>query len=314
MTRPTRSTLIASALLLLTACTSEARPVISFIGIATGTLVTDLGELQFANLFDRDERNLVAVVGFEQVQEGTTVQATWFSPDDRQMPLGRTAITTQSGAKIARFSFASKDPWVAAPYLLQIAAFSPDTPEKSATGSVAFFIGMNDTEIASYRKEFADWKYADDENRKMWEQEQERFQQLLGYVRRQLNFEHSTVLLRTDLTGDRTEDYVVADMQEALPPAETPGVLLSATVGRFAVVNNSGSVIFAVRDTGRTRIAESNDATLTSNLPHIDTMQLTVLASYGISLYWPTEEQVCFAEFEPIAEGYILTREGCRDS
>jgi hypothetical protein len=315
MKRPTRSVLIASALL-LTACTSaDTRPVISFIGIATGTLVTELNDLQFNSMFDRDERNLVAVVGFEHVQEGTVVQATWFSPDDRRMPLGRTSIITQSGAKIARFSFASKDPWAAAPYMLQVDAFgSEGTDIGTATGSVSFFIGMNDAEIATYRREYGEWLRVETENRQAWEAEQARFQQLLGVIRRRENFEHSTVLLRNDLTGDRLEDYVIADIPEDLPPTTAPGVLLSATVGRFVMVNNSGVTLFSLNDEGRKRLAVSGDTTLTDVLPQTETIQLTILPSFGISLYWPVDEQVCFAEFNPVDGGYELSREGCRES
>lgn len=305
-------------MLLLCACTPKvAGPKLSFIGIATGTLVTDLNALAFNSAFGTDDRNLVAVVGFEDVQEGTTVQATWFSPDDRQMPLGRTSIITQSGARIARFSFVSKDPWAAAPYMLQIHAFiGGGKSMRSATGSVSFFIGMNDLQIAEYRREFESWKAVEASQRTKWEREQAAFQQLLARIREELTFEYSTVLLRTDLTGDGSEDYVISDNAEEGTQIGGAGVLVSSDVGRFAVVSNSGSVLFAVRDHGKKRIAESLGMTLTDTLPIGDkTMQLSVLPSFALSLYWPRgDTEVCFAEFEPSGKGYRLAREGCRST
>ncbi len=315
---PMRRLFIVAALSVLTGCTSpHDSPVISFIGVATGNLVTDLADLRFSSTFERDERNLVGVVGFEYVKEGTTVQATWFSPDDRQMPLGRTSIVTQSGAKIARFSFGSRDAWTAAPYMLQIDAFTGEGEQKqSATGSVSFFIGMSDADITAYRNDYLAWKTAEAQNLQEWQEEQERFQQMLGIVRRKEGFEHSTVLLRTDLTGDKTEDYVIADMEEqGLPPGGSPGVLLSAAVGRFAIVDHSGATLFSVRDEGRKRLAASIGETLADSIPLREDIQLTILPSFGISLYWADEQgRVCFAEFEPVPGGYRLTREGCREN
>lgn len=311
-----RHTPIILLTLLLCACTSDAvQPKLSFIGVATGTLVTDLNALAFSNMFRTDDRNLVAVVGFEEVEEGTTVQATWFSPDDRNMPLGRTSIVTQSGATIARFSFVSNDPWTPAPYMLQVHAFTGEGDDmRSATGSVSFFIGMNDRQIAQYRQEFENWKAVESVHRAEWEREQADFQQLLARIRKELSFEYGAVLLRTDLTGDQSEDYVIADKAEAAAQTEAVGVIASSDVGRFAVVSHSGSVLLAVRDDGKKRIAESLGVRLTDILPSGDaTMQLSVLPSFALSLYWPRgDAEVCFAEFEPSGGGYVLAREGCR--
>lgn len=299
----------------LASCTTDSPPVISFIGIATGTLVTDLNTMQFKSTFDPQDRNLVGVVGFEHIQQGSTVQATWFSPDDRRMPLGRTSIVTQSGATIARFSFASKDPWVPAPYMLQIDVYTGEGDSmRSATGSVQFYIGMNDEEISSYRKEFAEWKTVEETQRAEWEQQQEQFQQLLATIRQREGFDHSLALLRTDLTGDRSEDYVIADIDtetEQAPPGG-PGVLLSATVGRFAIVDHSGSTLLSVNDTDGKRTVSSLNAVLSDILPTTDEIQLTVLPSFSVSLYWPKKTEICFIELDPVAGGYAISREGCR--
>jgi hypothetical protein len=303
---------IALIALSLGACTPSSRPEISFIGIATGTLVTDLNQLQFSNQFDRNDRNLVAVVGFNALEEGTTVQATWFSPDERQMPLGRNSIVTQSGAQIVRFSFASKDPWNPAPYMLRIDAWKDPDTMLASSGSLSFYIGMTDKQIADYRKEFSEWLSVEAAKRADWEQEQAEFQQLLARVRNELGFSDSAVGLRSDLTGDKQEDYVIVDTEESLGPNTSAGVLFSKDVTQAAVVDHSGSVLFSLVQIGSKRVASNDQAVLTENIPRGATLHLSVLPSSAISLYWPMSEQVCYAEFELENGRYALSREGCR--
>lgn len=145
--------------MLLTACTQNVQPVIQFIGIGEGNMQSDVNQLQFADRFEATQRELVAVVAFSQVQDGTTVQATWFSPDDRAMPLGRTSVVTASGATVARFSLASRTDWESSPYLLMIDAFIGEGESRlTATGALHFFIDMTDTEIQTYKTEYEEAK------------------------------------------------------------------------------------------------------------------------------------------------------------
>ena len=137
---------------------TSAQPAISFIGMGTGTLATDLRTIRFQTTFDVSEQQLLGVVGFSSITDGTAVQATWFSPDERSMPLGRTTIQTESGASVARFSFASKDPWKKAPYLLRIDVETKKGAIYTASGSIPFYIGMSEEEIGAYRKEFQEWQ------------------------------------------------------------------------------------------------------------------------------------------------------------
>lgn len=154
---------VLGSLLLLTACGSaDLQPVINFIGVATGALATDLSSLHFSDRFAVTDRQLVGVAGFSHIEEGSTVQATWFSPDDRHMPLGRTSIVAESGATIVRFSFASSKNWQPAPYMLRIDAMtSRGERQFIGTGSLQFFIGQSDADIAAYQTELTEWKKAE---------------------------------------------------------------------------------------------------------------------------------------------------------
>lgn len=145
--------------LFLASCAAPARkPAIEFIGMSSGTLTSDLNKVEFRSRFDITETKLVGVVSFADVQNKTVVQATWHSPDDRTMPLGRTQIVTQSGARIARFGFARGIPWDSAPYFLDIRAWPEEDPLLTASGSAQFFIGMKDEEIETYWTEKAAWE------------------------------------------------------------------------------------------------------------------------------------------------------------
>lgn len=137
---------------------AEQKPVIQFIGMSVGTLETSLDALEFTEKFDTTDHTLVGAVQFAEVLEGTKVQATWFSPDERRMPLGRTTIITESGAMVARFSINSDVDWTPTPYLLRIdAMYGEGEAMQTASGSTHFFIGMNDEEITSYHEEFRVW-------------------------------------------------------------------------------------------------------------------------------------------------------------
>ena len=70
------------------------------------------------------------------------------------MPLGRTKIVTESGARIARFSFANKLEWEAAPFKLIVRAWPEEDMAKTTSGSVQFFVGMNEEDIQAYSEEY----------------------------------------------------------------------------------------------------------------------------------------------------------------
>ena len=133
------------------------QPALSFIKISKGNLETPIDSLVFANTFEPIDRNLVGVVGFSAIPSGSTVQATWFSPDDRTMPIGRETIVTSDAVDVVRFSIAPSEDWKPAPYLLDIRAWSTD-PLRAATGSTHFFIGLDDGQIEVYQKEYEEWR------------------------------------------------------------------------------------------------------------------------------------------------------------
>lgn len=159
--RSLRSALIIGTLFVLAACGEQPvhQPAISFIGIGTGTLSTDLNAIRFTRSFTVKQTQLVAVVSFDEVDDGSTVQASWFSPDERLPPLGRTSIVTQKGATNARFSIMSNQgPWKPSPYLVRIDITSGHgNRHKTASGSLSFFIGMKDKDIRAYEHDYAQW-------------------------------------------------------------------------------------------------------------------------------------------------------------
>lgn len=145
--------------MLVSCASTPAKPVITFLGVGSGTLTSQLESVTFTDRFDPKQRGLIAVVGFRDTHDGMPVEATWFSPDDRRMPLGRTTILLASGANIARFSIASTVDWQKAPYMLQVYARSGEGEEAQvASGSLSFFMGLSEKEIEDYRKEYAAWK------------------------------------------------------------------------------------------------------------------------------------------------------------
>lgn len=133
------------------------QPTLSFIEISKGNLETPVDELLFSSRFQPEDRNLIGVVGFTTISDGTTVQATWFSPDDRTMPIGREKIVTSDNVDVVRFLISPSENWTPAPYLLDIRAWNDD-PNLAVSGSAQFFVGLNDQEIEMYRKEYKEWQ------------------------------------------------------------------------------------------------------------------------------------------------------------
>jgi hypothetical protein len=167
----------------------DTSPVLSVIGISKGTLETPLEELQFSERFDVADRNLVGVAVFKNVVDGTHVMATWFSPDERTIPLGRSTLIIASGATIVRFSIGAPGTWKPSPYQLRIDAAVPlkptpsplekarrwvAPPPRTASGSVRFFIGMTDAQVQAYNEELEQWKKEDAERQRKFAEEEAR--------------------------------------------------------------------------------------------------------------------------------------------
>lgn len=293
---------------LLTACGSSAseKPSIKFIGIGTGTLQTPVEELQFRDMFDVNDLALVAVVAFDQVEEGTTVQATWFSPDERRMPLGRTNIVTQSGATIARFSFASKEAWQPAPYMLRIDAMKGEGDKMlTATGSISFFIGMKQREVDQYRKEFDEWSKADAAHRAQVEARIEAERVIVERANAVLGSEDGTLILRRDLTGDGAEDFLVVSMgmkEDDLMPSSGggPGVLASGEFDQFLLSDQSGTSLLALKRSRRSRAVTAGDAVILQELTTDGPVTMTVLPSGTFSLSWSTKKDACAVDLRRV--------------
>lgn len=275
--------------LLLTGCAGAGKPVISFIGIGTGTLATDLNTVQFGQTFKTTDTSLVAAIAFDYIADGTRVQATWFSPDDRSMPLGRTEITTESGAQVARFSFGSREEWKPAPYMLIIDAQSGQGETmKRATGSLSFFIGMEDDDIRAYLEDFQKYKQEESAQIAEYQAEADAKSKLIERVSNELGFKHGSLVYEGNLLGDEGIEYVIDDKEEPQPFMGSPGVQYTGTVSNAAVINASGATIFAITD-GEAR---SGDQTLFDELPSGD-VQMTILPSSTISLSWQDGEKTC---------------------
>lgn len=305
--------LLVLSFLFLTACSAgNDRPVISFIGVATGSLSTDLNRLHFQTQFTAMQRSIVAVVGFAHIKQGTTVQATWFSPDDRHMPLGRTSIVTESGATVTRFSFASTKDWQPAPYMLQIDAMTQNgNTQATGTGSLQFFIGMNDADIAAYQADYAGWKQADVAERVAWDHDRQVEQALLDHVRTTLGFPSISIVEKQDVVGDAAPEYVVNDAKDLPGPQAQQGVLLSAAVHQAAIINQSGSVILSIRQIGGKRQVESAGKTLINDLPQEGDIQMTIIPSRLLSLSWVDGKKQCYADIHSSDTGYVLQNRGC---
>src|SRR3989338_3395987 len=75
----------------------EAQPVIGFVGVAEGTLSSDVKQLKFQDRFDAVQQKLVGVAAFDHVAPDTSVTAQLFSPDDELPPVAHTTLKTVSG-------------------------------------------------------------------------------------------------------------------------------------------------------------------------------------------------------------------------
>jgi len=286
--------------LLLSACTPVAqKPFIDFIGISSGTLATNLDELEFTDSFDVIQRNIVAVVSFSEIAEGTNVQATWFTPDDRRMPLGRKNIIVESGATIARFSLANREDWTPAPFMIDIRAQSGEgETAKTASGQVHFFVGMTEDQIDEYKEEFEAWEEHEREKRAEQQRKQAKENQVLSIAKDQLYSSQAGIGFRFDFTKNGKEDLVIIDPMPEEPffGATASGAVFSADVDQLAILDMSGSTVFSLKQEGGERLVHGIQGPLgasinTKEQVHVDVFEDAVL------LEWQEKKVTCTQRF-----------------
>ncbi|MFH1671108.1 MAG: hypothetical protein ABIA92_06050 [Patescibacteria group bacterium] len=286
--------------LLLSACTPVAqKPFINFIGISSGTLATNLDELEFTDSFDVIQRNIVAVISFSEVAAGTNVQATWFTPDDRRMPLGRKNIIVESGATIARFSLASKEDWTPAPFMLDIRAQSGEgETAKTASGQIHFFIGMTDTQKDEYKEEFSAWKEHEEIKRKEYERKQQQENQLLLGVQTHLNAPEAGIGFRYDLIGDTDEELIIIDPMPEEPffGATATGAVFSADVDQISIIDQSGSTIFSLKQEGGDHLVYGMQGPLGASVNTNEQVHTDVFED-AIVIEWKEKKVTCTQRF-----------------
>jgi len=304
---PMKKGLLIFLAFLLSACTPVAqKPFIEFIGISSGTLATDLQKLEFKERFDVTERNIVAVISFSEVAEGTNVQATWFTPDDRKMPLGRKNIVVGSGATITRFSLASKEDWNSAPLMLDIRAQSGEgETAKTASGQIHFFIGMTDHQVEEYQEEFNAWKEHEKQKREEHERKQKRESQLLSVIQTDLNSPEAGIGFRYDLIGNNKEELVIIDPMPDEPffGATATGAVFSADFDQMAIIDQSGATIFSLRHEGEERLVYGIQGPLGSSVQVKEQVHVDVFED-AVELKWVEKKETCRQKFE-IEEDWI---------
>ena len=292
-----RFILIALLVLPISACRSinDNGPDISFIGISSGTLATPLDELEFKDRFSTDELNLVAVVAFRDPVDETNVQATWFSPDDRRMPLGRKTIKMESGATIARFSFASREEWQNVPFMLDIRAnLGEGENRRTASGQLNFFVGMDDKQVASYWDDFNAYRDNEREKRAMYARKKQAEEKVMAQARLRLNASVAGIAHRYDVNGDGAEEIIIIDPPRSEPfmgAAET-GAVFSADVKKFSITNLSGATVLETREEGKGIVMYGIQGPLATGLPEGADIHL-VLYPLFVSIEWSENEKRC---------------------
>lgn len=295
-------------------------PKIGFIGIAEGDLQSKLEDLKFTDRFDTDQRAIVGVVQFTQIADGTTVQATWFSPDDRRMPMGRTTITTQSGAKVARFSIASTEDWPRAPSMLDIRAMTGEGERmRTASGSAHFFIGMKDREVEDYWKDFAAWQEAERQKSAFFAELQRLTDRARDAARDWMDAPKAEISFRGDIAGDAGEELLVSD-----PPSEGPpgmgsgtqaasGAIMAVTADRFALTNMSGALMLILRQRGRERILSGKDGALGVSFRTSDPVTVNIFHR-RLHLSWMQEDdQSCSQSVILSGSGVLVGQRDCEE-
>lgn len=298
---------------LLAACSPEVRPVIQYIGIAEGNMQSDINQLKFQDRFESTQHELIALIAFSEIEDGTTVQATWFSPDDRTMPLGRTSVVTDSGATIARFTLASREDWEPAPLMLQIEAFKGEEGSGlSGSGTLQFFIGMTDEEITEYMDEFSAWKKQQQEQNSALLAE-ETFELGLQQQAKDLLQSESVVLAsRDDLLSETGLEYVYLDTEGLAPyvASDNASFQLEAEVRQLVILNASGGVLFSLLDEGNAHELTVGEQKLASLQPDAG-VKVGLLTTGTWVLTWNEDDALCSQEIRKTGEGYEAGQKRC---
>lgn len=305
--------------LLLAACAAPSTPAIGFIGIAKGDLRSDVSTLAFADRFSASDHSLVGVVALKEPVSAGRAVATWFSPDDRTMPLGRTTVELGSGATVARFSFANKENWKPAPYMLDVRLevparkSRPESPvyRETSSGSMHFFIGLTDRQVQTYVDDYIEWQRREEEQRRFAAAGTAREQNILAAAKLFLRAPSAVLALRQDLTGDDRDEFVVADTG-GLPPLTPPSppLLLSNPVQGFAILDGSGTALISLGPQKGGRVLSLLGTAVTTIPP--GPVHLTLLPSSTVSLAWNAANSTCTLEFSPSGHTWTAGEERCR--
>ncbi len=295
----------------LIGCTPTTDPTIKFMGISPGGMQSTLEELKFGDRFSEDIKEFVAVVALENAQDGTNVQATWFSPDERSMPLGRTTIVTQSGATIARFTFATTQEWNPFPYKLMVDVMNPETTKVSASGSLQFYIGMTDAQITQYQKEWTEYSNRFEEQKAAMKAEGE-FEQALAASTEKTFASPAILALKKDLLGDTENEYVFVDTagQPPFMPAQSATLQMEGTANQFVVVHADGTQVLSMLLKGRKSEVRSGDKVLTS-IPVTTGVKVSLLATGTWVLQWEASGKNCVQEIRKAEDAYEAAEAVC---
>lgn len=286
---------------------------INFIGIATGTLATDVNDLTFSPTFSVDDHEIVGVVSFDSIQEGSIVQATWFSPDDRRIPLGRKEIVTQSGAKVAKFSIANSATWEPSPYMLDIYVYNPTRTKTTASGSTHFFIGMEEEAIREYLTEYRTYKQLELEERNRREAEQRENETIKDMVSRNWNADDAGISLRLDITGDGKEELFITDPIIGPDAQYSDNTILSMDIDNMAIYDKSGSgsALFLLESGRREKLVHVDGITLDQPILTGDQIKLTIPSESTLRLEWNEGTDACAWNLRFATGSYTTTDRAC---
>ncbi len=287
---------------------------IGLLGVASGTVEDSVEELAFGNQFAVSDRNLIAVVGFKEALDNGTVQATWFSPDDRRMPLGRKNIELGSGANIARFTLQSTEDWKPSPFKLIIRLYQDlGTGEQTVTasGSVQFFVGMEEDDIRTYLEELAEYDRRKADERTVREKATEQDEYLMSEAKILFDSKDAIIATRFDFDGDESADLIIADRAglEEMNLFPTAPILFQEPVQQFTIVSHSGDELLSLVQDGRSKVLSTRGKELLK-LPS-STIGVLLLSSGTLSLTWEEDDRKsCSAELV-WNDGFILERTSC---
>jgi len=306
-----RFLVVAFGFFLLAGCGDTVDPTIQFMGISPGGMQTTLEELKFGDRFPATEKEFVAVISLENAADGTSVEATWFSPDDRTMPLGRTAIVTESGASIARFTLATTDSWKPAPYKVIVDVKESKNFITTATGSLQFFIGMTDKQIEAYQAEWTEFDRRNQEELHALKTEGE-FEQGLANKAAAKFGGASLLALKKNLLGDEELEYVFIDTrnQDAYIPNESATITMEATVRQLVVVGADGEEHFSIMERGKSKEVRVADKVLTT-VPASDGVHVSLLPTGTWVLQWEASGKSCVQEIRKADAVYEAAEAVC---